>query len=62
MEQGDDFTEPSGLGEISYATELPRGELIDPVGQARLRMQWQSAGLDETEFYTQDDTEEGADS
>ena len=47
MERGDDFTEPSGLGEISYSMEMPRGELIDPVGQEIKRMEWRSVGLDE---------------
>ena len=58
-EQGDRFTEPSGLSELSYSIELPRGELIDPVGQARLRVTWQSAGMGEAEGQTQDITESG---
>lgn len=42
-----DYTEPSTLGEISHSMELPRGELIDPIGQQLKRIRWQSAGLDE---------------
>lgn len=57
MEQGEDFTEPSGLGEISYSMEMPRGELIDPVGQEIRRMEWRSVGLD-GEDLSQDDTDE----
>lgn len=59
MEQGDDFTEPSGLGEISYSVEMPRGELIDPVGQEIRRMEWRSVGLGEEEL-SQDETDEDA--
>jgi hypothetical protein len=59
MEQGDDFTEPSGLGEISYSVEMPRGELIDPVGQEIRRMEWRSIGLDEEDL-SQDETDEDA--
>jgi hypothetical protein len=63
MEQGDRFTEPSDLSELSYSMELPRGELIDPVGQARLRIAWQSAGMGEPKGQTQDVTKsEAADS
>jgi len=40
--------------------ELPRGELIDPVGQARLRVAWQSAGMGEPEGQTQDVTKSEA--
>jgi hypothetical protein len=44
-----EFTEPSGLGEFSVELELPRGELIDPIGQQIQRLHWQSAGLKEDE-------------
>jgi hypothetical protein len=41
------FTEPTALGTISHSVELPRGELIDPVGQQLLRLQWRTIGLQE---------------
>ena len=40
-----EFTEPSDLGQFSHSFELPRGEIIDPVGSTRLRAEWQSVGL-----------------
>lgn len=60
MEREGEFTDPSELNTMSYSAELPRGELIDPIGQAVLRMGWQSAGLPE-EVTAQDGADEDAD-
>lgn len=49
MERDGEYTEPSELGEVSVQVELPRGELIDPIGQQIQRLHWQSAGLKENE-------------
>jgi hypothetical protein len=60
MEQDDDFTVPSGLGEFSYSVEMPRGELIDPVGQEIGRIEWRSAGLDQEDL-PRDETDQDSD-
>jgi hypothetical protein len=49
MEKDGEYTEPSELGEISHSMELPRGELVDPIGQQIQRLHWQSVGLSENE-------------
>jgi hypothetical protein len=38
---------PNPLHAFEYELEIPRGELIDPIGQAARRLQWQSLGLAE---------------
>ncbi|MBW4575244.1 MAG: hypothetical protein KME08_08165 [Aphanothece sp. CMT-3BRIN-NPC111] len=43
------LTDPMPFISISTETEIPQGELIDPIGQAYLRMQWRSAGLSLTD-------------
>ena len=48
MELDGNFTEPSELSSFSHSVELPRGELIDPLGQSHRRIDWQSAGQPET--------------
>jgi hypothetical protein len=60
MEQDGEYTEPSELGEYSVGMDLPRGELIDPVGQQIQRLHWQSAGLKEDEDSAQDEPDEDA--
>jgi hypothetical protein len=43
-------TQPAPLGKISSGFEIPRGELIDPVGQAYKRFHLRAAhSLDEDE-------------
>jgi hypothetical protein len=58
MEQDGGYTEPSELAEFSVGTELPRGELIDPVGQQIQRLHWQSAGLKDVEDNAQNELDE----
>ncbi len=58
MERDGEYTEPSELGEVSVGMDLPRGELIDPVGQQIQRLHWQSAGLKEDEDGTQNESDE----
>ena len=41
------FSAPSGLDSFSQSYERPRGELIDPVGQAYQRLLWRQVGLKE---------------
>ncbi len=60
MEQDGEFTEPSELGRFSVGMDLPRGELIDPIGQQIQRLHWQSAGLKEDEDGAQNGPEEDA--
>lgn len=60
MERDGEYTEPSDLSEISHSMELPRGELIDPVGQQIQRLRWQSAGLKEDEDSAQNEPDEDA--
>jgi hypothetical protein len=57
MEREGNFTEPSNLSSFSHSVERPRGELIDPIGQAVQRMEWQSAGLHEDQVQDQPDEE-----
>lgn len=45
MELEGSFTALSHLGSVSTQWERPRGEFIDPLGQAHQRMWWQYAGL-----------------
>lgn len=59
MERDGEYTEPSELGEISVGVEVPRGQLIDPIGQQIQRMHWQSAGLQEDEDEAQTEPDEG---
>lgn len=59
MEREGNFTEPSNLSSFSQSVERPRGELIDPIGQAVQRMEWQSSGLDEDQAQDQPDEETG---
>jgi hypothetical protein len=60
MEREGNFTEPSNLSSFSHSVERPRGELIDPIGQAVQRMEWQSAGLHEDLAQDQPDEEGGS--
>lgn len=60
MEQDGGYTEPSKLGEISVGMELPRGELIDPVGQQIQRLHWLSDGLEKDEDNGQNELDEDA--
>lgn len=60
MERDGEYTESSELGEFSVGMDLPRGELIDPVGQQIQRLHWQSAGLKEDEDSTQNEPDEDA--
>jgi hypothetical protein len=39
--------DPNPLHAFEYEMEIPRGELIDPIGQTARRLQWQSMGLDD---------------
>jgi len=57
MEREGSFTEPSNLSSFSHSVEKPRGELIDPIGQAVQRMEWQSVGLHEDQTQGQPDEE-----
>jgi len=59
MEQDGEYTEPSELGEFAVETELPRGELIDPIGQQIQRLHWQSVGLQKDENNEQNEADEG---
>jgi hypothetical protein len=59
MEREGSFTEPSNLSSFSHSVEMPRGELIDPIGQAVQRMEWQSASLHETQPQDQPGDEVG---
>lgn len=61
MEKDGEYTEPSELEEISHSVELPRGELIDPIGQQIKRLHWQSAGLQEDDDSVQNASDEGKD-
>ncbi len=42
MEQDGKFTGKTKLGHVSHSMEFARGELIDPVGQALLRLRWRN--------------------
>ncbi|MBD2043244.1 hypothetical protein [Microcoleus sp. FACHB-672] len=57
MERDGQFTDPTPFVPISASTEIPQGELIDPVGQAYLRRQWQYAGLSTTDKETDQQNE-----
>jgi hypothetical protein len=46
------FTDPIPFVSISASTEIPQGELIDPIGQAYLRIWWQNIGLSTTDEKT----------
>jgi hypothetical protein len=39
------FSEPTNLHTYSHEMEMPRGELVDPLGQSYQRLQWRHAGL-----------------
>lgn len=41
--------DPSPLHSFEYELEIPRGELIDPMGQTGRRLQWQNMGLDDAQ-------------
>ncbi|NJM05240.1 hypothetical protein HC891_01890 [Candidatus Gracilibacteria bacterium] len=56
FERDGTFSEPTPLHAFEHSVELPRGELVDPVGQAYQRLVWQSAGLED-----QDEDEPGED-
>ena len=49
MERDNGHTEPMPLIQYSASCEIPQGELIDPIGQAYLRIYWQSVGMDTVE-------------
>ncbi|MDP9309691.1 MAG: hypothetical protein M3R24_02135 [Chloroflexota bacterium] len=55
FERDGTFSEPVPLHSFAQSVELPRGELIDPVGQANLRIHWQSVGLVEDQRETPPD-------
>lgn len=38
--------DPTPLKSFSYEAEMPRAELIDPIGQTARRIQWQNMGID----------------
>lgn len=62
VERDGEYSEPSELSEFSVRMDLPRGELIDPVGQQIQRLHWQSAGLKESEDATPAEPDEGVES
>lgn len=47
MEQGGKFTGKTNLAHFSQSMEFPRGEIIDPVGQAFLRLAWRNLKREE---------------
>jgi len=47
VEKDGKFTGKTNLGHFSQSMEFPRGELIDPVGQALSRLQWQNITREE---------------
>lgn len=57
FERDGTFSEPSSLSRFEHGMELPRGELIDPIGQAYQRLQWQSAGFDPSTSSAEDLTQ-----
>ena len=46
------FTDRSPLHEMSYAYELPRGEIYDPVGQQYMRFKWRKLSRNEVDNET----------
>ena len=54
-ERDGDFTEPSQMATFSYEAEFPQGEFINPLGQFRMRLQWQNVGLNNTKNSTEDE-------
>ena len=54
-ERDGDFTEPSQMATFSYEAEFPQGEFINPLGQFRMRLQWQNVGLNNTKNSIEDE-------
>jgi len=50
-----EFTEPSQMASFSWEAEVPQGELINPLGQSRIRFQWRNLGLNKTNNSTEDE-------
>jgi hypothetical protein len=48
MREDGSLTEPSKLATFHHEQEIPQRELIDPLGQTYLRLQWRSAGMDDS--------------
>lgn len=50
-----EFTEPSQMASFSWEAEFPQGELINPLGQLRMRLKFQGMGLNKTNNSAEDE-------